>query len=27
LHACDTPQALTSSQDPYVRTLLETRFG
>ena len=27
LLACDTPQALATSQEPYVRTLLETRFG
>jgi osmoprotectant transport system ATP-binding protein len=25
--ACDTPAALTASQEPYVRTLIETRFG
>lgn len=27
LLACDTPAALTASQEPYVRTLVETRFG
>jgi len=27
LLACDTPQALGESQHPYVRTLIETRFG
>ena len=27
LLACDSPQALSTSQDPYVRTLVETRFG
>jgi osmoprotectant transport system ATP-binding protein len=27
LLVCDTPEALQASQDPYVRTLVETRFG
>ena len=27
LLTCDTPEALKTSQDPYVRTLVETRFG